>query len=102
MGIAEVVVVKMGDDAARGWSCSILVAEAVQEINATVKERKMNLNIVYEGDENNFVGSWSSCSEGCIRRALIGLKCFTKPLSICLSYNLGPIDIRCKSYISKA
>ncbi len=65
VGIAEVVVVRIGDAAARGWSCSILVvAEAVQEINATVKRRKLSLNIVYERDEDNYVGYWNSCSEG--------------------------------------
>ena len=43
----EAVVVKVGDDTARGRSCSIsLVAEAVQEMATTVKERKSTFNIV--------------------------------------------------------
>ena len=45
-GIVEAVVVTLGDDAARGRSCSILVvAEAVQEITSIVKKRKLSLSI---------------------------------------------------------
>jgi len=29
-----------------------------------VKRRKLSLNIVYERDEDNYVGYWNSCSEG--------------------------------------
>ncbi len=46
-GIAEAVVVALGEDTARGQICSILlVAEAVQEMTSTVKKSKLTLNIV--------------------------------------------------------
>ena len=53
MGIVEAVVVKVGDDTARGRSCSILlVAEAVQKMATTVKKITLAFNIVCECRED--------------------------------------------------
>ena len=48
VGIAEVVIVKMGaEDATQGRSCSTLAeANAVKESNVTPKKRKLSPNIV--------------------------------------------------------
>ena len=83
----EAVVVRVGDDTARGRSCSIsLVAEAAQEMATTVKERKLTFTIMCARAvrfEYAVLEFWSLEGGGGKMLALTR-RCFCKCLSICL------------------